>query len=307
MKKLVVISFVLGVSFMTASVLVLNHAGSEGLQQYLQDAMGSKLKIVDQKSYDEEKFRESHFSDQAELVITAHNADIEILKSEDNQLHLQYPHHEPHKIVPVVQKDKLTYEIGNFFEGGSDEEWTVIMNKKEEKFHISTGGLKFFRAYIPEQIKTVRLKTDSGTIEVANVNLNEATISSASGDIKLKDVNIVKADLNTASGNQKVSGRFDNLKVWAVSGDLRLRNTEVLKDLDANTVSGEISLTGQGSPTAQIDAKSLSGEVRIKYPEFHEIKETSAVVGHQKVKWVMRSLSGDIRVRYQDEQSSEEE
>lgn len=131
------------------------------------------------------------------------------------------------------------------------------------------------------------LKTASGEVRVGTVN-GDLVARSASGDIRIREVG-GRAGLTTVSGDVQVERVDGDLVVSTASGDVRI-GRYAGEDLEASTISGDLWLGMPRGRTVKLDAKTLSGSVRLP-----ERKQPSSAPGPM-VSLRLKSVSGDIRI-----------
>jgi Putative adhesin len=172
----------------------------------------------------------------------------------------------------------------------------------------------------------ITVKSGSGdvTVDAATGDVNVATASSdlsietvrgrlhyysASGDLRADRIE-GGAKVSTANGDIEIGTVFQRLEARNTSGDLRLG--EVLGDTSIVAVSGDVRVLSYGAggmhvrsvsgdvtvgiPTGisfEVDAESVSGEVRSEIP----VHDSLGVPGGQpEVSLTVRSVSGDVLV-----------
>lgn len=102
-----------------------------------------------------------------------------------------------------------------------------------------------------------KLRLDSGAREV--------DVDSVSGNVELVGT-AGKAHVETVSGGIRTRGLGGRIKYETVSGDVDAEHGNY-RELDASTVSGDVTLRGEPSTDARIDIESMSGSVRLYIPE----------------------------------------
>lgn len=194
-----------------------------------------------------------------------------------------------------------------------------------ERFGFMRGGRARLRVTAPEG-SSLRASTASADVRVS-VDLKRVTVNTASGDIHLDDAEEVNArtasgDLNvrtvdrdlsvksasghiradavggtvsitTASGDVFIEAAHGRFSVSSASGDLRLG---VFKgdDLEATSMSGDITVGLPAGRRIKLSANTLSGSVRL--PE----RRPSSGLDGAVVSVRLKSVSGDLNVRRVD-------
>lgn len=140
--------------------------------------------------------------------------------------------------------------------------------------------------------------TVSADVDVEGVG-GRLEIETVSGKVALEGP-AREAEVETVSGGVTVGGGFGELRASTVSGRLRLRGRaesvyaktvsgsaaielEVLDQVEAQSVSGRLDLTGALAPGARIEAQSHSGGL------------TLAVPASSSARFSIETFSGDIR------------
>jgi hypothetical protein len=110
----------------------------------------------------------------------------------------------------------------------------------------------------------LNLRTSSGDIRVNGVRGN-LFVQTTNGDVRLRDLagNLI---LNSTSGDLQLDGFRGKLGMRTASGDIRTRNV-VVSEVNASTVSGDLSLDLAQSPESGFELRSISGELRLSMPE----------------------------------------
>lgn len=138
---------------------------------------------------------------------------------------------------------------------------------------------------------TAAVKTASGDITVGEVERDLAA-RSASGDLVVPGVG-GRASLTTVSGDLLVERVDGDLTASTASGDLRVR-TFSGEDLEASSISGDLSIGIPSGRTVKLQAKTLSGSMRL--PD----RKPSGGGSGREVSIRLKSVSGDIRISRAD-------
>jgi DUF4097 and DUF4098 domain-containing protein YvlB len=149
----------------------------------------------------------------------------------------------------------------------------------------------------------VRLQSVSGDIDVEDSS-GIAHMSTVSGEIDA-EVNSEKVMLDTVSGEIVLGlGSFDQLRVNAVSGDIRVAGTlGVAGQIDIVSISGTVSVRLQESVSAHLIAETQLGGGISNALSDDEPTDTlfgrmalKATLGSGEGKINLRTVSGDIRI-----------
>lgn len=131
------------------------------------------------------------------------------------------------------------------------------------------------------------LKTASGDVTLGEVG-SDLAARSASGDVNVATVG-GRASLTTVSGDV-IAERVDgDLAVSTASGDVRIQRY-LGEDLEASTISGDLAVGLPSGRTVKLEAKSLSGSVRLPN------RKQSTGGNGPEVSVRLKSVSGDIRI-----------
>jgi DUF4097 and DUF4098 domain-containing protein YvlB len=110
---------------------------------------------------------------------------------------------------------------------------------------------------------TVHLKTRDGDIEVTDVG--EAMLETMSGNLIARRI-ARGLEASTLGGDISVSNAGGNVRLRAVSGNIEaadLRSTEAANEFEARTVSGDLSL--EKIAQARVDANTVSGDITMDF------------------------------------------
>lgn len=110
------------------------------------------------------------------------------------------------------------------------------------------------------------IESVSGDVSVAAAP-SEVSVESVSGDLRLT-VNSREVEAQTVSGNIVLRGRMNGkISTETVSGDINVAvNGESVRDLSANTVSGNADLRTALAPKGEIKLESVSGDLVLVLP-----------------------------------------
>lgn len=185
--------------------------------------------------------------------------DVQIIKSDDDQIHVYYFEsiNEAYDIDDVNGILTVSYDADDipFFH------WNFSFSDRDTDLIIS----------IPESyIGSLQVETVSGDIEILDMTTDELEISSVSGEL----------DIN----NTEIDGKFS---CETVSGDIELDNI-LAYDIELSSTSGEISANILGnSGNYRIDCSSVSGDILVDRGSEAAEKRLSA-----------ETISGDIDIEF---------
>ena len=160
----------------------------------------------------------------------------------------------------------------------------------------------------------------SGKIRIDS-NAGEIEVGSVSGRVELNGRND-RVQVETVSGEINASSSAGRLKFETVSGDIHAETGEY-REMNASSVSGDISLRGNPLADARLDSETMSGDVRVRMPpaasarieaetfsgrirsDFGTVKEPEhgpgrsldATIGGGSARINVETFSGDIEIR----------
>lgn len=135
------------------------------------------------------------------------------------------------------------------------------------------------------ETSNLSVKTASGDVRIVSVE-KDLEVRSASADVTVGPVG-GSASITSASGDVTIESAGGPLTVTTASGDLRIRRYEG-EELQASTMSGILRVGLPAGRTVKLDAKTLSGSVRL--PE----RRPSTGATSMSVALRLKSVSGDI-------------
>lgn len=90
-------------------------------------------------------------------------------------------------------------------------------------------------------LNEIEIRTESADASVAGMTVGRTDILTDSGDITVVGCTITdEAELGTTSGNVLASGRIVDYDIQSVDGDIVIRAASNPKDLDTDTISGNV-------------------------------------------------------------------
>jgi len=111
--------------------------------------------------------------------------------------------------------------------------------------------------------KKLTVSSVSGDV-VVNATSQRVSIESVSGDVKFRG-HSERITAESVSGDIDLSGLSGEISVTAVSGDMELQ-TGLIESGKLETVSGDITVTGELADNSKLTAGSMSGDVVIVLP-----------------------------------------
>ncbi len=157
----------------------------------------------------------------------------------------------------------------------------------------------------------IRIESNAGEIEVGSVSgrveLNgrseRVQVETVSGEINVRSAT-ARLKFETVSGDVTVeTGDYRELNASSVSGDISVRGTPGADArLDSETMSGDVRVRMPASASARIEAETFSGRIRsdfgtVKEPEHGPGRSLEATIGGGSARINVETFSGDIDIR----------
>lgn len=191
-------------------------------------------------------------------------------------------------------------------------------DNKIKSFNVNYSDLKL-DIYIPKSYSDdINIASTSGDIDISKMKFNDLILGTVSGDIELNDLilkslvaNTTSGDLdsinvssdklvfNSTSGDIEVGNACEDIQVNTISGDIDVSYKDYNNDISANTVSGDIKLILPKKSEFQLDAKTVSGDLRCDFPITVQGKQKNSLegtVGSGKNKINIGTNSGDLNI-----------
>lgn len=122
----------------------------------------------------------------------------------------------------------------------------------------------------PDQIK-LNIVSNSGSIDVMNVNHENINLQVNSGSIKTSEIDVENINLKASSGSIKGEGLYGKISCEVNSGSISLK--EIVGDVEAKGSSGSLKFE---DVEGKVDAKVNSGSIRlIKVAKLGELVSSS--------------------------------
>lgn len=149
--------------------------------------------------------------------------------------------------------------------------------------------------------KEVKLSSKNGDNEVADITADLLVYDGYNGDFKIKDSEINDIDYHVLNGNLRYVDQVGNLKVDAVNGDIVITKTNSESSIiNAKTLSGDIKIAVPQMTNLEIEAESTYGEV---HHRLNNVNQTGSHIGrqvdgeHDLIKLTIASTSGNIYLK----------
>lgn len=146
-----------------------------------------------------------------------------------------------------------------------------------------------------ESFGELNIDSVSAGIDISGGAYRKINLDNVSGRVKVTDCTAGELDMDTVSGNLDFAGVVHSVSFNSVSADCELDLTETPREVDADTVSGNVTLRlpQDASFTAKVD--SVSGDVSTDFNVTREKKRY--VCGDGRNEFELDSVSGDMRIQ----------
>ena len=176
---------------------------------------------------------------------------------------------------------RLTGELGD-----SVDELEVTASDSSLKINVDNRNSRNIDSTILKLMVPMGVNIDamsiSADITVDSLENDKLSASSVSGDVEV-DINSKRITIESVSGDVRFSGQTERISAESVSGDIDLSGisgelsaTTVSGDVELQagmidsgkleTVSGDLTFSGELSSNARLTAESMSGDVEIIVP-----------------------------------------
>lgn len=163
-----------------------------------------------------------------------------------------------------------------------------------DDFDISTASAEVYAESI--NADTLDIETASGKIKVDSFEGNSADISTASGTIEFNRVLANDVDVETVSGECTVTGKIENLNVSGVSAVLNLTVGQNNREINAETVSGNVNIkTNCDESGFTANYSSVSGNFSSDFAGTN--KNGKFIYGNGKADYNISTVSGNIDIQ----------
>jgi DUF4097 and DUF4098 domain-containing protein YvlB len=132
------------------------------------------------------------------------------------------------------------------------------------------------------------VKTASGDVNGHSVS-GRLTFASASGDLHVETIGD-RSELSTASGDLRISHAGGSMVASTLSGDVRVDHFAG-REFQAKSMSGNVDIGIPSGTEVDLDATTLSGDIRLPGKADHEVPI------ERSVDLRVRLVSGDLRLR----------
>lgn len=163
----------------------------------------------------------------------------------------------------TISEDKaMQYKLN------SDGTLSIVSCKSSNIFNFwSTDLSKALVIKVPQNKSFNRfdISTTSANVNITSMNVEDSDIETTSGEITLTDITGKNAEVNSTSGKTNIDGNINNeISIDTVSGDINVDSD--CRNLDTESISATITAT-LGNNINKADANTVSGNISISLPE----------------------------------------
>lgn len=206
------------------------------------------------------------------------------------------------KMRYLVENGKLTiqYQKAKFFSFGNwskSKDLTVYIPKNMAQ-NMNQIDIETVSADIDIsgfQSKDIDFETVSGGIDIKNLITKTMDIEGVSGDIKGSGIQADILNIDVVSGSANIEGNFEKAELEAVSGDLKLGCDSFIKEVNAETVSGDITLYIPEDNGFSAELDSVSGDLNTEFSVSG--KGDTKVYGNGNAEFDFETVSGDVWIK----------
>lgn len=240
--------------------------------------------------------------DQLEINWMAGSVTVEV--TDENQVYAEETEvsDDDRKMRYLVKNGKLTiqYQKAKLFAFGywsKSKDLTVYiprnMAKNMKQINIDTVSADIDISDF--ESREMDFETVSGQIDIKDLITKNLDIEGVSGDIKGSGIQADILNIEVVSGSTNMEGVFEKADLEAVSGDLKLGSDSLLEEVNAETVSGDITLyvSEDNGFTAELD--SVSGDLNTEFSVSG--KGDTKVYGDGKAEFDFETVSGDVWIK----------
>ena len=145
-------------------------------------------------------------------------------------------------------------------------------------------------------INRLNVSNVSGLIIIKNVVCNETNTNNVSGISRIEQCKINQITADSVSGSIYLDGSFESVNANAVSGGISVSNNiDFTKDCNFNVTSGSISISLPENSNANLNCASFSGRVSNEFTGSKD-KALNEKLGNGSYTLHAKSVSGSISI-----------
>ncbi len=206
------------------------------------------------------------------------------------------------KMRYLVENGKLTiqYQKSKFFSFGNwskSKDLTVYIprNMAENMNQIDIETVSADIDISDFKSKGMDFETVSGQVDIKDLVAKTLDMESVSGDIKGSSIQTDLLNVEVVSGSVHMEGVFEKAELEAVSGDLMLGCDSFVSEVNAETVSGDITLYIPEDNGFSAELDSVSGDLNTEFAV--NGKGDTKVYGNGSAEFDFETVSGDVWIR----------
>ncbi len=178
---------------------------------------------------------------------------------------------------------------GSFWGSDTSMQETVLDLKVPRAAALEIGVVSAEVAVNDTAGGNVQVDSVSGRMRLVSVQSPRLRLESVSGDIDFQGRS-EDASVETVSGDVSARGVGGRTRAETVSGSMRISAGSPFKQFDANSVSGDMEVTGALAPGGRVEIETMSGDVRLNLPA-----AVSARITAESFSGTLRTDFGTVR------------
>ena len=194
-----------------------------------------------------------------------------------------------------IYANKFEFNLISFGNKSTPKNLTITIPKDKyfNDFNINSASADIYADGI--NAKEIEIDTVSGCTEIKKLECNDANINNASGDINVFFTQANEIDVDTVSGKTYLSGKYDDLFVSSVSGEVTADVENENVQIDIETVSGIIELKLDENFSGFIaEYDKVSGNFESEFAGTSH--DDSFVYGNASETFDFETVSGNIKI-----------
>lgn len=176
---------------------------------------------------------------------------------------------------------------------------TLFIEHSKTKVYIgfSIDQSKDLVITVPRDWVCGKLSIDSASanIQVSDLQISDADFDSASGTCILNNCNVDDISIETASGDVDFIGMFNTLELSAASAKCTMVLSNVPRQIDVETMSGDLDITLPSDCGFTVDMDGMSGDFSSEFPT--STTNDNHVFGDGSCRINVESMSSDLIIR----------
>jgi len=296
MKKFTVVCLVFACVCWMVSGVTLAVFGEKGFEDLSQEIVGRKLIQLQTRT---ENFDATDLKNVEELEVLFPQANVEILPSDDEGLHVEYPGTD--KQEPLrgrIDGKRIKFDLGKYY-NGADNKIVVRIFNGNGFIHLGDSGSARLTFRIPKSIKKIRARSETGDLKIDSINAANVKFESTSGGLRIRGMNLSKLEAVSTSGDLRFQGYTQNADLKTVSGEVKVQSENKSPDMNLASTSGDVKVDFEDEPNVKFSYETTSGEMILKADaDLKEVKRKDMVkLGKAEGQLKVKTVSGNIQVR----------